>query len=29
VNANIEVLGQASEELLNALKLAPGQVVRA
>ncbi len=28
VNANIEVLGRASEELLNVLKLAPGQLVR-
>ena len=28
VNANIEVLGRASEELLNALELAPGQLVR-
>jgi len=29
VNAKIEVLGRVSEELLNALKLAPGQLVRA
>jgi hypothetical protein len=28
VNANIEALGRASEELLNALKLAPGQFIR-
>jgi hypothetical protein len=29
VDADIEVLGRTSEELLNALKLAPGQLVRA
>jgi hypothetical protein len=28
VNATIEVLGRASEELLNALKRAPGLLVR-
>jgi hypothetical protein len=28
VNANVEALGRASEELLNALKLAPGQFIR-
>ena len=28
VNANIEALGRASEELLNALKLAPGRFIR-
>ena len=28
VSANIETLGRASEELLNALKLAPGQFIR-
>jgi len=29
VNANIEAFGRASEELLNALRLAPGQFIRA
>lgn len=29
VNATIEALGRASEELLNALELAPGRLVRA
>jgi hypothetical protein len=28
VSANVEALGRASEELLNALKLAPGQFIR-
>jgi len=28
VNANIEALGRASEELVNALKLGPGQCIR-
>jgi len=28
VNANVEALGRASEELLSALKLAPGQFIR-
>ena len=28
VNANIEALGRASNELLNALKLAPGEFIR-
>src|SRR5262249_33264871 len=28
VNANIEVLGPASDKLLNALKLAPGEFIR-
>jgi len=29
VNANIEAFGRTSEELLNALRLAPGQLIRA
>ena len=28
VNANIEALGRASDALLNALKLAPGKLIR-
>lgn len=29
VNANIEAFGRASKELVNALRLAPGQFIRA